>query len=372
MMRLKFVLLKAALMFLAFNFLFAACDPVPWLAKASAYNRLFPGRPRLPFGETPEKAYNFSLFQLDAMLRSHELAGKSSRPASEYRVVLIGDSSVWGYLLTPNQTLAAYLNQLGLADSASRPVRFYNLGYPTMSLTKDLMILNRALEYQPDMVIWLVTLESFPWKKQLTSPIVQHNPQEMRRLLDRYPLPLSLDDSAFVQPTFWSRTLVNQRRALADLLRLQLYGVMWAATGIDQNYPADYDPPQEDLEADESFQGMLPPNLPKQELAFETIQAASSLLDGTPLLLVNEPIYLSRGKNSHLRYNFFYPRWAYDQYRSLLADFSREQGLPYLDAWNLAPPEEFTNSAIHLSPAGSRMLAESIGKLVKSQLGIIP
>lgn len=366
-MSLKIVVLKAAFLFLVFNFLFAVLDPIPELAKISGYNSLFPGRTRLPFGETPDKAYNFSLFQLEAMLRSHELAALP-RDDEEIRIVLIGDSSVWGYLLKHEQTLSAFLNRLELADSAGRKVRFYNLGYPTMSLTKDLLILSQALSYQPDMVIWLFTLESFPRIKQLTSPIVQHNPEEISRLLQQYPLHISLDDPAFIQETFWNKTLANQRRALADLIRLQVYGIMWAATGIDQYYPDTYEPPQADLEADELFQGMAPPRLNPDDLALDVLTAGSSLLAGKPLILVNEPIYISRGLNSDLRYNFFYPRWAYDQYRLLLENFSREQGLPYLDAWNLVPPEEFTNSAIHLSPMGTSMLAEAIGKLIQTLL----
>ena len=46
-------------------------------------------------------------------------------------------------------------------------------------------------------------------------------------------------------PTFWDRTLIGARRPLADLLRLQLYGVLWAATGIDQDIPAKLHPAAE-------------------------------------------------------------------------------------------------------------------------------
>jgi hypothetical protein len=39
-----------------------------------------------------------------------------------------------------------------------------------------------------------------------------------------------------------------------------------------------------------------------------------------PVLLINEPMFISSGQNSDLRYNSFYPRWAYDQYRAMLAE----------------------------------------------------
>ncbi len=84
------VILKAAALFVALNLLCVLLDPLPTLGKLSAYNRLFAGRPRLPYGENPAVAYNLSLFQLDAMFAAHEIA-RSPRP-DEFRVLLIGDS----------------------------------------------------------------------------------------------------------------------------------------------------------------------------------------------------------------------------------------------------------------------------------------
>jgi hypothetical protein len=86
-------------------------------------------------------------------------------------VLLIGDSSTWGFLLPPGQTLAAHLNAAGLRHPDGRKVRVYNLGYPVMSLAKDLLILSRAANrYEPDLIVWPLTLESFPYDKQLFPP----------------------------------------------------------------------------------------------------------------------------------------------------------------------------------------------------------
>ena len=78
------------------------------MEKVSLYNNLFPGRERFPFGET-RKSYNISLYNIDAMFASHVING-TKKDEDEYRVILIGDSSVWGTLLTPEQTLAGQLN----------------------------------------------------------------------------------------------------------------------------------------------------------------------------------------------------------------------------------------------------------------------
>lgn len=78
------------------------------------------------------------------------------------------------------------------------------------------------------------------------------------------------------------------------------------------------------------------------------------------MVIVNEPMLISSGKNSHLRYNFFYPRWAYDEWRAMMQTLAATEGWHYLDAWNLVPETEFTNGAIHLTPLGERMLAETL------------
>ncbi|MBM4422683.1 MAG: hypothetical protein FJ030_04740 [Chloroflexi bacterium] len=359
-MNLRALLLKTALLFAVANLLLAAGDPLPALGRLSLYNALFPGRPRLPFGETPDRAYNFSLYQLEAMFAAHEIS--APKPADEYRVVLIGDSSVWGTLLRPEDTLAGRINAAALTAADGKRIRAYNLGYPTMSLMKDLLMLDLAAQHQPDMIVWLTTLESFPANKQLASPIVQNNLEPVRRLIEQHRLSFDSNDSAFVVPTFWDRTLIGRRRALADVFRLQLYGVMWAATGIDQDYPATYELRANDLEADDSFHDLKPPHLAESDLAFDMLDAGAAIADGIPILFVNEPIFAADGANSDLRYNFFYPRWAYDDYRALWSERAARNGWRALDLWNLVAPAEFTNSAVHLSAAGEALLAERVGE----------
>jgi hypothetical protein len=341
------VVLKALVLLVAIDLAFAALRPTAWLARLSLYNHVFPGRLRLPYGDRPELAYNISLFSLEAMFASHEIA--VSKPATEFRVVLIGDSATWGYLLKPDETLSAYLNAARLRSPDGRLVHAYNLGYPTLSLTKDLLILREAGRYHPDMVIWLVTLESFPQDKQLASPILQHNPTAVRSLIADYRLPLDANDPAFVEPSFWGESLVGQRRALADILRLQLYGVMWAATGVDQYYPDTYNPPQRDLADDQTFHGLQPPVFLPGDLAFDVLEAGNSAAGVVPVL-----------------------RWAYDQYRQLFDDQCREHGWRCLDLWDLVQPGEFTNSAIHMNPAGEGQLAQNVIEALKLSYGIQP
>lgn len=329
----KRIALKTLALFVLFNLLFVLLNPATWLGKLSLYNHLFPGRPRLPWGENPQRAYNLTLNNLDAMFASHAIA--RPKRADEFRVALIGDSATWGFLLKPEDTLAAQLDVLNLKAPDGRVMRFYNLGYPDFSLAKDALILSRALHHQPDLVVWLVTLRSMPTTVQAEHALVRHK----------------------AQPA--APNLLAQRRELADWVRLQFYGVMWAATGIDQDYPAHYEPLQHDYEKDDSFFNLKSP-LRATDLGISFVRESTQLTGNTPLIIVNEPIYISNGKNSDIRYNFFYPRWAYDEYRVLMQQQAQVQGWRYVDLWDAVPSSEFTNSAVHLSPAGSKLLAQKL------------
>jgi hypothetical protein len=99
------VILKAAALFVLANLVFAWTNPLPALGRLSIYNVLVPGRERLPYGENPAASYNLSLYSVEAMFSSHEIS--RGKPADEFRVLLMGDSSTWGYLLRPGDTLAS-------------------------------------------------------------------------------------------------------------------------------------------------------------------------------------------------------------------------------------------------------------------------
>lgn len=356
------IALKGILLFILFNLLFATLQP--GIGKLSAYNILFPGRERLPFGENSAQSYNLSLFDLDAMFAAHVIHG-TPKQADEFRVILIGDSSVWGTLLKPEETLAGQINSQGLS-TCGKTVRAYNLGYPTISLTKDLLLLERAVTYQPDLILWLTTLEAFPRDKQFSSPLVANNKDAVLHMAAASGLQVDANSPEFSKDSFWQDTIIGQRRALADIFRLQLHGVMWAATGVDQVYPDSYEKAQTDLEADESFHGFEPATLDKDALAFDVLSAGMKLAGDIPVTIIMEPMLISSGANSDIRYNFFYPRWAYDQYREWMNEMSFENGSTYSDLWDVVPSTEFTNSAIHLTPRGEALLASAVKPLILS------
>jgi hypothetical protein len=356
------VIIKAAILFVVFNGAFALLNPLPLVGKISAYNIVFKGRERLPYGENPAVSYNLSLYQIDAMFASHTLARADK---DEYRVLLIGDSSVWGILLEPDDTLAGQINRGNYHTVDGQRIRAYNLGYPTMSLTKDLMLLDYAMRYDPDLIVWLFTLESFDQDTQLDSSITQNNADIIRNLINEYDLNQNPDDGRFVDLSLWEKAIIKQRRALADILRLQLYGLAWTVTGIDQEYPTDYTPRAIDLQPDETWHGYTPDTLAENDLAFDVLRAGVEIAGAIPILLINEPMFISEGENSDIRYNFFYPRWAYDTYRDLLADQAEQNDWQFLDLWATIPDADcYTDSAVHLTPTCSAQLGRRVGAAI--------
>jgi hypothetical protein len=361
------ILAKAAALFVALNLLFAWLDPLEAIGRVSLYNTVLPGRLRLPYGENPTESYNLSLYNIPAMFASHVIS--QPKPADEYRVLLMGDSGTWGWLLENEQTLAAWINTANHSVGGRRVVA-YNLAYPIMALSKDLLLLDEAMQYQPDEIIWLVTLQSFPREQQLFPPLVQNNAERVRQLIDMYDLGLHPNDPRFVNPSLVERTFVGQRRALADWLRLQIFGFSWAFTGIDQAIPDEYPLRASDFEEDLHWESYGEPvQLSADDLAFDVLAAGVARAGDIPVSLINEPIFISSGRNSDLRYNAFYPRWAYDVYRDLLKTQAEANGWRYLDLWDVIPPDEFTDTPVHLTPMGARMLSDYVGDLITDETG---
>ncbi len=353
------IIAKTLLLLLIVNFAFILLRDMPF-GKISAYNLLLRGRERFPFGEDPEVSYNLSMYNLDGMLASHEIAAQK-KGADEFRVFVIGDSSVWGFLQKPQDTLAGILNSVGV-KCGEKQLKVFNLGYPSLSVVKDLLIIDQVKKYEPDLIVWMVTLESLPDSLQMATPLVANNALKVNQLIRGYGLkylPLATDPLDY--------TLIARRRELADLFRLQFYGVLWSATGIDQAYPSDFTSAQRDFDQDYSFHDFQQPNLDTSRLALDVIQKAIALNPSINFMLVNEPILISQGKNSNFRYDYYYPRWAYDQYRTWMNTQMETSGIEYYDLWDSVPENDFTNSAIHLNRAGEEILAERISSILEEK-----
>ena len=84
-------------------------------------------------------------------------------------------------------------------------------------------------------------------------------------------------------------------------------------------------------------------------------------------------MFISEGENSDVRYNFYYPRWAYDAYRMWLIEMSETQDWDLLDMWDWLPPGAFTDSAIHYDSMAARSMAAYIVEAIseRATMGVL-
>jgi hypothetical protein len=349
------VLAKALIFFLALNLIFAVLNPP--VGRLSIYNWLVKGRQRFPTDQDPG-TFRLSTNDLDALFASHVISN-AVKPPREYRVIILGDSQTWGWTATLSETLVGQLNAAELS-LCGKHLRFYNLGYPVSSVLRDFLFLNKALAYKPDLVIWMVTTNSFVlsrWPIGWSPFMFSTDPKGVSELLDQYGLGRYSNLTGPV-PTYWERTLIGQRTALSKLTFLQIYGLRWAGTGIDNvnTHPA-FD---KEVSSNLNYLDFAPPKLPASIMAWDVLEGARKMLGGTPVLLVNEPIYIGPGESAGFRYNKTYPRWAYDQYRHLLPGYSAELGWHYVDLYNAVPYTKFADQDLHLKTKGEKILMKSL------------
>jgi hypothetical protein len=350
------VIIKAAVLFAAFNLAFAYLDPP--IGRLSIYKWLVPARPRLPFEDAEDETlgHNLMLYEdFDAMLSAHQVS--TPKPPGEFRVILLGDSSIWGYNLPAADTLAEQLNSRGQA-ACGRSVRVYNLGYVGLSAPKDLLLLEHVLPYHPDLIIWFVTLKSLSGmgRANILEVLAPHS-SEALRLIQAYDL--NIETADLHPPNLLERTAVGQRARLKKIAILQLDGLLWGATGIDF-YIQDLPAMPADMEADPGYGRDRSGRLDPDGLLLDVLDAGYQMAGDTPVLVVNEPIFVAPGRNRDIRYDVFYPRWAYDQYREYLGAWMQQNGRAYLDLWDLVPPADFGETPLHLTAAGEAQLATRI------------
>jgi hypothetical protein len=353
------------LLFVIANLCFAALNlPVSGL---SLYNRLLPGYQRFPIlripGQNPDGSPGFTnnpIYNLNTLFASHVISS-GPKPADEFRVILLGDSSVWGALLRDNQTLASQITQAGFTACAGKRVVVYDLGWPYNSATKDLLILSRAINYEPDLIIWLFSLQAFVSERQ-TIPFVTENADSVRELVQDYNFRFDTSQLPLSSSTYWDRTIIGQSRALNQNLRLHIYELSVQATGTD--YPLTVEEAEDTTVKAPArnvvYQGRQPPLKLRKILQLDSLRVSNELASKIPIVFVNEPIYINTGKNSRLRYNWLYPRWAYNQYRRIMQGIATQNSWEYLDYWNLLTPDEFSDSVFHRNLTGEARLAKQL------------
>lgn len=355
---------KTAILFVAVNVIFAMTNPP--VGKLTLYNSVFPGRTRFPYEQEPKFyfiGFNAPVYEdFDAMFGAHEISKKKLE--DEFRLILLGDSSTWGISVQSDDMLSEQINNLNIQACDGRFVHVYNLGYPMPFLMRDLLILDKAMEYQPDMIVWLVSLSTLEPKKAETYFILPHADRYLR-LVETYNL-LSLELAEPVSDApFFDKTIIGQRQRLKNILLNQAMGVLWAATGIDNHEGLNQEPyvPNRDVDNDASYAGLLPGEDVSgyfDSLMMDIVIAAYDRAGDVPVVLVNQPIFIADELNNEVRYNETYPRWIYDQYRQFIFEWTHVQEETYLDFWNSLSLSDFADQNFHRNASGEHHFANKL------------
>jgi hypothetical protein len=346
------VILKAIVLFCVLNIVLAPL--YPWLSNHQVYNHILPGRLRFPWIQK-QIAYSVNLYEdMDAMFSSHILAA-GEKPADEFRVLFLGDSSFWGDGIAASDTLTEQVNRLDLRTCRNQRIVAYNLAMPSLYVMKDLLFLNRGVQYKPDLIVWGVTLRSLSYSNQNADLLLPSHSDEVLALITRYKINIPTDS---LKPgTVWNRTLWAARVNLRKLFILQENGLTWMATGIDGTLATTRQVVVGNDVNPKDFNMLHASTITAGQLMFDVLNAGDDLARPAPILILNEPIFIASGKNSQQYYNAYYPRRPYDEYRKFLSDWAQSRGQPYIDAWNSIPPDEFTDTPFHLTPDGEKQLA---------------
>jgi len=293
---------------------------------------------------------------MDAMFASHLIA--APKGVTEYRVVLIGDSSIWGEGLGAKEIISEQWNKMNV-KCGNKTIRAYDLGYPHPSVVKDLVIMDKALEYEPDFIVWFMTLNTLISER--LNPFLDANSEEAVNILNTYDISFKqegkLDQD---KPELYKKSLIGQRSNLARQVKLQFLGIIWTATGADKKAGKKTKLPDFSVSDDPRYRGMDSSGNIEDLLLLKALAGGSDIADSIPLLIVNEPVFIAPEKYSTARYNAAYPRWAYDQYRAALAVQAQNSEWNYLDLWNTIPGEHFLDAGVHLSTEGERLLIQQI------------
>ena len=325
----------------------------------SSFDILHLPRERFPLSTLPSVDDALDVGNLDAMFAAHIV----SRPKqqNEFRVLVLGDSAAWGLRLSSSQTLASQLNSLRLA-CRSKSIEFYDLSFPRPSASKDLMILNKAVAYQPDLIVWFITWYTLMPKARDDHWLITQNPAEFEKLATRFDF-LPKD----YRPPSLPELIVRQNSSLFRVARFQLYPFVQLATGRDQILGKPADLPSK-LSPDPTFEGLKPPVLRQRQVSLDQVQDFFELAGAVPVILINEPMLIVQGvPNSDIRYNNYYPRWVYDQYRKYVQEAATKNTWNYLDLWDAMPARYFEDTPLHLSPAGQGLFARSLAPDILKQ-----
>jgi hypothetical protein len=335
--------------------------------------------PAIDGGERLQEVGAMRLAHLGLALRQHVVC-RSPDPGDGPRVFLIGNSTVLGHPLPWTQSFAARLSERFPASQA----RIFNLGSLFTYQPKNAVVLDAALAYRPDALIWGIALDDFnhvaplPWPDGVVEFFAK-NSARVLALAAHPPAglaePLALYAAHFETqpppPAAW--LLLRSLGAYVQIAVAHASRELLERRLLD---PGDVPPPVVDpahaafskqpdryrcAEVEETFARHYAGWRSWNALAW--LEQLSRERD-VPILVVNLPVIrqpIGRCYNAH------YPAAAFREYLDWIASETHARGLAYLDLHDLLPASEFLDS-LHPSAAGHQRMAEALAPVVAALL----
>jgi hypothetical protein len=306
-----------------------------------------------------------SVFWLELLLRQHELCWRTPARPDELRVVLAGNSAIYGFPLPVEKSIAFLLNR----DFAARgvPAHVYNLAYVTTYQLKDAVILHEALDYEPDVIVYPLTLSEFHHVAPILwaglSELFVSNRDTVASFRADPPAGLGEPFRAYraeYEPRL-PRRLFMHLRETGTFLRLAVRrNAEWLSERLGSPVPG---PPTPKMTGRQSryncgatkrkfsthFSDWWTWNI----LAYlEQIRRSR----GVEVVVVNWPVAHEPVADC---YNVRYPANAMARFNAWLRDEAAARGLHYVDLHDLLPSDAFLDS-LHVGADGHRQVAEQL------------
>ena len=326
---------------------------------------LLPAQSRFPIyvrGHSEQTASGFgiqSVFDVPTLFWSHRIS-RTTKPDSEYRVLLLGDSTVRDSLLAEDM-------QAGQLTKCGRTVRIYSLGYYGPSIMKDLILLREAMKYKPDLVVWFFEQEALLGEPK---SFARSNSDRLATLVRTYDLPGRV---AHADTTGWwyTESLAGQRTRLNLQVRLVIdYWLLRQGLGQNDAEVTRLAINQVSAAAGKTNDplwrriansyGELRPALPAQpaspDYLFSAITAGQAVAAPSAVIMINEPVNLGKGAGQ-------YEPVQYGAYAELVARIAAAQGWNLLNLWDLVPVSDFIDRIHHGEP-GNRLVEQRLAPAI--------
>jgi hypothetical protein len=336
--------------------------------------------PAIDGGERLQEVGSMRLAHLALALRQHRVC-RSPGAGDGPRVFLLGNSAVLGHPLPWQWSFAARLSERLPPSQA----RIFNLGALFTYQLKDAVVLDAALRYRPDIVVWGVTLDDFnhgapvPWPEGMVE-FFRANSARVRALAATPLAGLAEPLARYVEgyrefPPGSPAWLLLRGTGTYVQLAVRHTAHEFLTRGLLD--PADLPPLAIDpaqipfLKREDRYRcDEVEAHFRRHYTDWSSWNALAWLEQvsrerGIPILVVNLPVIrqpIGRCYNSH------YPAKRFREYLDWVAAETRARGLAYLDLHDLLPASEFLD-ALHPSADGHQRVADALAPAIAALVG---